>query len=111
MKKSIIKRSISLFTAAIFALSMSLPVCAAPALAGDEVVATESNGDYGISPMYNSIPGAGAANISGGYGEVKVTIGRPISTAYFQAAVSPNNIWFISRNLYFYIWTFKLSNI
>ncbi len=89
-KATIIKRSIGLLTSVAMLVFMSFPVCAAPAVSEDVVVSTESNGGGTVSPMYSSIPGAGAANISGGYGEVKVRIGKSISTAYFQAAVSPN---------------------
>ena len=90
-KATIIKRSIGLLTSVAMLVFMSFPVCAAPAVSEDVVVSTESNGGGTVSPMYSSIPGFNAANISGGYGEVKVTIGKSISTAYFQAAVSPNN--------------------
>ena len=75
-KATIIKRSIGLLTSVAMLVFMSFPVCAAPAVSEDVVVSTESNGGGTVSPMYSSIPGAGAANISGGYGEVKVRIGN-----------------------------------
>ena len=90
-KATLIKRFIGLLTAVAMLVFMSFPVCAAPAVTEDVVVSTESNGGSTVSPMYSSIPGAGADDISGGYGEVKVSIGKSISTAYFQAAVSSND--------------------
>lgn len=89
-KATIIKRSIGLLTAVAMLVFMSFPVCAAPAVTEDVVVSTESNGGSTVSPMYSSIPGFNSADISGGYGEVKVSIGKSISTAYFKGAVSSN---------------------
>lgn len=89
-KATIIKRSIGLLTAVAMLVFMSFPVCAAPAVSEDVVVSTESNGGSTVSPMYSHNPGFNAGDISGGYGELKVTIGKSISTAYFQAAVSSN---------------------
>lgn len=90
-KATFIKRFIGLLTAVAMLVFMSFPVCAAPAVSEDVVVSTESNGGGTVSPMYTSIPGFNSADISGGYGEVKVTLVRSISTAYFKGAVSSNN--------------------
>lgn len=90
-KATFIKRSIGLLTSVAMLVFMSFPVCAAPAVSEDVVVSTESNGGSTVSPMYSHTPGFNAGYISGGYGTLRVTIGKSISTAYFQAAVSSNN--------------------
>ena len=94
MKKSIIKRSISLFTAALLALSLSVPVFAASAVSEEDadIVRAKNNIGDTASPMYSTTEGFNAGYINGpGGGSIKVTIGRSISTAYLQAAVSSNN--------------------
>lgn len=91
MKNLIIKRTISYFTAVILAVFMVVPAYAATTAPEEvNVVATETNSVDTISPRYSSTPGFNAGYISGGYGELKVSIGKYVSTGYLQAAVSPN---------------------
>ena len=89
MKQSTKRSLLSILMSVILTLTMVSPAYAASAVS-EEPIVISANDTGMVSPMYSNTPGFNAGYISGGYGQLTVTLGKHVSTGYFQAAVSNN---------------------
>ena len=85
------KRLLSLVLAIVFCVSLVIPAASVGAVevSTPELEVTSVPSDT-VRPMYSSVPASGGGYISGGYGTVSCTLGKYVTYAGVQAAVSPS---------------------
>lgn len=86
------KRLLSLVLAIVFCVSLVIPAASVSAVevSTPELEVTSVPSDT-VRPMYNAVRAGGSGPISGGYGTISCTLGKYITNAGVQAAVSSSS--------------------
>ncbi len=92
MKKSFVRRLFSMLVAVMMVVGASVSAMAAevtPEVLAPQEVSMSAEDEP--MPIFNRAIAANSGNISGGYGEIKVNLGKNVSYGGLEAAVSSNN--------------------